>query len=323
MPQHQHGGGAKNAKNGGKLTVLAEEPGPKSRVTTRNSSTARQGHTAAAAGKEADGDAIMSDATTTTRPIKSLRSSTTSVQNPAASSGVLAGKPTNIPRQSVGAGSTKNAGLKRSLRNSTAPAPAQTAAPAAKPATTSTKNAGLRLKREIQQVVPEEESKQPVAGKNGHTDVHAGVRAAEERRKSKRLRASDPHEVDEAMYRDPHKSQHPSTSDSSILGLDEEKIASVVGNIIDVSSDEEDVRERSRMIDSEDEDDMIGVPTREDGKDAGWEDLDAGDEEDPLMVAEYVKEIHDYMKELEVSAQQRSMSGKSPYPMLTVFLIND
>lgn len=125
------------------------------------------------------------------------------------------------------------------------------------------------------------------------------------------------------MYRDPHKSQHPSTSDSSILGLDEEKIASVVGNIIDVSSDEEDVRERSRMIDSEDEDDMIGVPTREDGKDAGWEDLDAGDEEDPLMVAEYVKEIHDYMKELEVSAQQRSMSGKSPYPMLTVFLIND
>ena len=35
-------------------------------------------------------------------------------------------------------------------------------------------------------------------------------------------------------------------------------------------------------------------------KDEGWEDLDAEDADDPLMVAEYVNEIFDYMKELEV-----------------------
>lgn len=33
----------------------------------------------------------------------------------------------------------------------------------------------------------------------------------------------------------------------------------------------------------------------------GWEDLDEGDEDDPLMVKEYVNEIYTYMRELEVS----------------------
>lgn len=32
----------------------------------------------------------------------------------------------------------------------------------------------------------------------------------------------------------------------------------------------------------------------------GWEDLDAGDEDDPLMVTEYVGEVYDYMLKLEV-----------------------
>lgn len=32
----------------------------------------------------------------------------------------------------------------------------------------------------------------------------------------------------------------------------------------------------------------------------GWEDLDAGDEDDPLMVTEYVTEVYDYMRQLEV-----------------------
>jgi hypothetical protein len=35
-------------------------------------------------------------------------------------------------------------------------------------------------------------------------------------------------------------------------------------------------------------------------KDEGWEDLDSEDADDPLMVAEYVNEIFDYMKEIEV-----------------------
>lgn len=39
-------------------------------------------------------------------------------------------------------------------------------------------------------------------------------------------------------------------------------------------------------------------------KDEGWEDLDTEDADDPLMVAEYVNEIFDYMKELEVRFRQ-------------------
>lgn len=35
-------------------------------------------------------------------------------------------------------------------------------------------------------------------------------------------------------------------------------------------------------------------------KDAGWEDLDVGDEEDPLMVTEYVNEIYDYLRQVEL-----------------------
>ncbi|SCV69562.1 BQ2448_2582 [Microbotryum intermedium] len=36
-------------------------------------------------------------------------------------------------------------------------------------------------------------------------------------------------------------------------------------------------------------------------KDEGWEDLDEGDEEDPLMVSAYVVEVYDYLKELELT----------------------
>jgi len=36
-------------------------------------------------------------------------------------------------------------------------------------------------------------------------------------------------------------------------------------------------------------------------KDAGWQDLDDGDEDDPMMVTEYVLEVYEYLKELEVS----------------------
>ena len=35
-------------------------------------------------------------------------------------------------------------------------------------------------------------------------------------------------------------------------------------------------------------------------KDAGWEDLDIGDEDDPLMVSEYVNEVYDYLRVIEV-----------------------
>lgn len=36
-----------------------------------------------------------------------------------------------------------------------------------------------------------------------------------------------------------------------------------------------------------------------------WDDLDADDGDDPLMVSEYVLEIFDYLKEVEVSSPSR------------------
>ncbi|GAA6063576.1 hypothetical protein JCM10212_003155 [Sporobolomyces blumeae] len=36
-------------------------------------------------------------------------------------------------------------------------------------------------------------------------------------------------------------------------------------------------------------------------KDEGWDDLDAGDEEDPLMVSAYVVEVYEYLRELELT----------------------
>ena len=38
----------------------------------------------------------------------------------------------------------------------------------------------------------------------------------------------------------------------------------------------------------------------EPAKDAGWVDLDVGDEDDPLMVTAYVNEVYEYLKEIEV-----------------------
>ncbi|KAN0065938.1 G2/mitotic-specific cyclin [Thecaphora frezii] len=43
------------------------------------------------------------------------------------------------------------------------------------------------------------------------------------------------------------------------------------------------------------------IKTEKPAKDEGWEDLDAEDMDDPLMVAEYVNDIFDYMKELEIA----------------------
>ena len=46
--------------------------------------------------------------------------------------------------------------------------------------------------------------------------------------------------------------------------------------------------------------DALPVVPYQPAKDEGWEDLDAGDEDDPLMVSEYVNEVYDYLLELEV-----------------------
>ena len=51
-----------------------------------------------------------------------------------------------------------------------------------------------------------------------------------------------------------------------------------------------------------DEDADADLAVLEAAKDEGWEDLDAGDEDDPLMVSEYVNEVYDYLRGLEVRA---------------------
>jgi hypothetical protein len=62
----------------------------------------------------------------------------------------------------------------------------------------------------------------------------------------------------------------------------------------DASSEEEDVEKPSKKRQ------RTEVVEEELAKDAGWQDLDAGDEEDPLMVTEYVLEVYEYLREVEV-----------------------
>lgn len=50
------------------------------------------------------------------------------------------------------------------------------------------------------------------------------------------------------------------------------------------------------------------VEERQPAKDEGWEDLDAEDHDDPLMVTEYVEEIFQYMKKLEVRSELFALS---------------
>jgi len=216
-----------------------------------------------AAAQDADGDALMDDAAANdTRPIKSLRSNSSSVN---ARGLPLSGVPSNIPRKSsvstnATAGSSKNAGLKKSTVK---------AEPVVEEVVKkSSKNAGLRVKREIQEVVAEDENPSSVK-EEGDDDDGAAVGG---RRRSKRLRASEP-------------------EDGPLATVDNAKVASIVGRVVRESSAGAEIYEDTDYDDDDDED----------AKDAGWEDLDIGDEEDPLMVSEYVKEIHAYMKELEVS----------------------
>ena len=54
------------------------------------------------------------------------------------------------------------------------------------------------------------------------------------------------------------------------------------------------------VVDETNEDDLDAVQIIEDD-DQGWDDLDREDDDDPLMVSEYVADIFNYLKEVEVS----------------------
>lgn len=245
-------------------------------------------------GKNADGDMIMDENTNTAnvatsdnkRPIKSLRASVVVAAATAASSSVnvrsnvLAGRPTNIPRQSTSnvgiVGSSKNAGLKQSVKVAAAAltvtetTTASTSGPVLRRRTS--KNAGLAraaAKRELAEVDDGQTTSTASNGDWVDQGDEGGAVSRVERRRSKRLRASDPE--------DPLVSDVKSKTATAIATTSQAKI-------------EQD----------EDEDDYVDEDLP---KDYGWEDLDLGDEEDPLMVSEYVREIHDYMKDLEVRQQ--------------------
>lgn len=251
-------------------------------------------------------DAAMDVVEAETRPIKSMRHSTAtgnqagSSKLPASSrnaGGVLAGRSSNVPRPSTSnanVGSTKNAGLKRSLKSSSvAPAP-EVSVEIKK----STKNAGLRLKREIQALESDDHSGDLSSGRKasssqGDDDESKSARAERnERRRSKRLRQSDP----EAGAAD--DGALPSTSESAAFRstaseqeAEQAAATAAIRRVITVPDDDDD-----EAFMNGNHENMY-----EEAKDAGWEDLDIGDEDDPLMVTEYVVEIHEYMKELEVS----------------------
>lgn len=178
--------------------VIAEKP-----AAVQARPIARRTRSSLGAAQDADGDALMDDATATTndtRPIKSLRSTSSSVNTRGLP---LSGKPTNIPRKSsvstATAGSSKTAGLKKTVVKSEP----------VEEVKKSSKNAGLRVKREIQEVVAEDED--PSSVKEEEEDDAA---AAGGRRRSKRLRASEPEDALPAP------------------AIDNAKVASIVGRVV-------------------------------------------------------------------------------------------
>lgn len=321
MPQHAAGG--RGGKHGGadkdqRLIVVAEDAPPAADAGGRPALPRRRStRTSLTNSKTGDDqeDAVMDivDAEQS-RPIRSMRTSASTAGNAGSSkpsssrtTGVLAGKPTNIPRRSstTTVTSTKNAGLKRSLKSSSvAPSVPTEAAEVSVEIKKSTKNAGLRLKREIQALESDGETggHQSSGRKSSSTaddeNESKSARAArQERRRSKRLRHNDP-EGDENVAAAPSTSTSANfQSTASDLDLEQDNAkggrsaAAAVRRVIDIPDDDDDEG------DIHDDDENI----YELAKDAGWEDLDIGDEEDPLMVTEYVVEIHEYMKELEVS----------------------
>ena len=195
----------------------------------------------------------MENAEASSRPVKSLRSSNNSK--------ALATKSSNIPAARASTTSTKNAGLRQKP-------------PLRRSASGLAKGTTAAQVQEEEALVNENNKRRTHPDESREIALHEEVEPpAQERRRSKRLRASDP-EGPASL----------TAAGASVEDLDRsvaEKIARVIES--DVGSE----------LDMQDEE-------VEYAKDAGWEDLDIGDEEDPLMVAEYVVEIHDYMKELEV-----------------------
>lgn len=95
-----------------------------------------------------------------------------------------------------------------------------------------------------------------------------------------------------------HRSKKLKTSEPEMMQLKGE--GDVEHEDEEGGDEEEDqlAEEEERRVNSKYEAEVEGQGVA--AKDEGWEDLDAGDEEDPLMVSTYVVEVYDYLRELEV-----------------------
>lgn len=67
--------------------------------------------------------------------------------------------------------------------------------------------------------------------------------------------------------------------------------------MVDAQKDVKPVKKERVKVEEEED---LGAKTAVEEEKQDWEDLDAGDECDPLMVSEYVVEIFEYLQELEV-----------------------
>ncbi|GAA5900818.1 cyclin family protein [Sporobolomyces salmoneus] len=95
-----------------------------------------------------------------------------------------------------------------------------------------------------------------------------------------------------------HRSKKLKTSEPEMmLKGEEEEEEEVVDEDEEQEEEDELAEEEERRVNAKYEVEVEGARA----KDEGWEDLDAGDEEDPLMVSAYVVEVYEYLRELELT----------------------
>ncbi|GAA95932.1 hypothetical protein E5Q_02590 [Mixia osmundae IAM 14324] len=210
-----------------------------------------------------------------TRPIRGLRTTTASSVNAGLASRPLKAQSSNIPRlaaTTLPGKDTKLAPVESKPRRIKSSSTTQSAATAA-PAPTKTSRSTL-------QVHADPDPGQPAAVKATRTrKTNIPVATQPESRRARQQSATDDQpgpnaDLDAARVKRVRTAQHdaPEASTSAV-------------------ADEEPVKARESVKGKEKAGEIIEQ----------WDDLDAGDEDDQLMVKEYVVEIYDYLRDLELT----------------------
>lgn len=149
----------------------------------------------------------------------------------------------------------------------------------------------------------------PTAAAKASKATPPAVRAARRRREAaEELHLAALAELEDAKRQEEeeleqHRSKKLKTSEPEMMlkgeeELDEDEDEEEHDEEDDDEEEDELAEEEERRVNSKYESEVEGQGVR--AKDEGWEDLDVGDEEDPLMVSTYVVEVYDYLRELEV-----------------------